>query len=302
MLFFKKASCVSKGRSMRILSKLSSVKTVFIAALAVFIMAGCAAQGTRYLSVEKMTPPENLYQRTLFLQYLELAREQVVRADYADSDVFAGRAAAIVNGMTVLPEEISARQLPERKSKSLTTARERLMRAFDHPDARLRVPYMLATAQTQFDCWMEKQEEDIQRDEIAVCRNHFFSALVGVEYNLFPAFGRKEWVIYFDEGKDRLNDAAFTTLTVIQQLAKIYEDTRFIINAHADPVKDNGNGQLSQHRADAVINALVDGGLDEKRIIAVKSWGKERPATITEGDAPRSENRRVTVLMADPPE
>ena len=287
---------------MRIPLKLSPVKTVFIAILAVFIMAGCAAQGTRYLAVEKMTPPENLYQRTLFQQYLELAREQVARADYADSDVFAGRAAAVVNGMTVLPEEISARRLPQRSIKSLTAARKRLMRAFDHPDARGRVPYMLATAQTQFDCWMEKQEENIHPDEIAVCRNHFFAALLGVEYDLFPAFGRREWVIYFDKNKDRLDDAAFTTITVIRQLAEIYEDTTFIINAHVDPAGDNGDRQLSQRRGDAVINALVDGGLDEKRIITVKSWGAERPATITENGTPRAENRRVTVLMADPAE
>lgn len=288
---------------MRILSGLSSAKTAFIAVLAVFIMAGCAAQGTRYLTVEKMTPPESLYQRTLFLQYLDLAREQAARADYADSDAFAGRAAAVVRGMTVIPEEISARRLPKRSVKSLTSARQRLMRAFEHPDGRVRIPYLLATAQTQFDCWMEKQEENIQPDEIAVCRNHFFAALTSVEYDLFPAFGRREWVIYFGAKKDSLDDAAFTTIAVIQELAKIYEDTLFVINAHTDPVGgDSGNQQLSQRRADTVINALVDGGLDEKRIITVKSWGEERPATITEDGTPRAENRRVTVLMADPAE
>lgn len=287
---------------MRILSGLSPVKTVLIAVSAAFIIAGCAAQGTRYLTVEKMTPPEHLYQQTLFQQYLELAREQAARADYADSDVFAGRAAAVADGMTVMPEEISARSLPDKRVASLAAARKRLMRAFDHPDARVRVPYMLATAQTQFDCWMEKQEENIQPDEIAICRNHFFAALAGVEYDLFPAFGRREWVIHFDAKQARLDDAAFTTLAVILNLARIYEDTSFIINAHADPAGDNGDEQLSQRRADAVINALVEGGITEQRMIAVKSWGKDLPATITEDGTARPENRRVTVLMADPAE
>jgi len=280
---------------------ISAVKTVFIAVLAVFIMAGCAAQGTRYLTVEKMVPPDNIYQRTLFQQYLDLAREQVGRADYADSDAFALRAAAVVDGLTVLPEEISARDLSGDAVKSLTSARKRLMRAFDHPDARLRIPYALATAQTQFDCWMELQEEGFTPDEIAVCRNHFFAALTTVERDLFPAFGRREWVIYFDAKKDDLDDAAFTTITAILQLSKIYADTMFIINAYADPASgENENQRLSEHRADAVINTLVAEGLDAGRIIAVKSWGENRPATITRDNTPRAENRRVTVLVADP--
>ncbi len=289
---------------MHILSGLSSVKTAVITVLAVFIIAGCAAQGTRYLSVEKMTPPENTYQRTLFQQYLDLAREQAARADYADSDAFARRAAAVVDGMTVLPEEISARQLPEKSVKVLTSARKRLMRAFDHPDGRVRVPYALATAQTQFDCWMELQEEGYTPDEIAVCRNHFFAALSSVECDLFPSFGRREWVIYFGDKKDNLDDAAFTTIAVIQQLAQIYEDTTFIINAHADDMAGNydSNQQLSQRRADTVINTLVDGGLHENRIVTVKSWGKGRPAIMTEDGTARPENDRVTVLMADPME
>ncbi|TNE29466.1 MAG: OmpA family protein [Alphaproteobacteria bacterium] len=289
---------------MRILSGQSSVKTVITAILAAFIIAGCAAQGTRYLTVEKMTPPKNTYQHTLFQQYLDMAREQAARADYADSDAFARRAAAVVDGMTVLPEEISARKLPEKSVKLLTAARKRLMRAFEHPDGRARVPYALATAQTQFDCWMEKQEENINPDEIVVCRSQFFAALSSVECDLFPSFGRREWVIYFSGKKDSLDDTAFTTIAVIQQLAKIYEDTTFIIHAHADDMAGgyDSNQQLSQRRADTVINALVDGGLHENRIVTVKSWGKGRPATMTEDGTSRPENDRVTVLMADPME
>jgi len=264
-------------------------------------VAGCAAQGTKYLRVEKMTPPSHLYEKTLFLQYLELAREQNARADWGDSDVFAARAAAVARGITVLPEEISARNLPQDAVIPLTKARKRLMRAIEHPESKNdRTAKELAAAQTQFDCWMEKQEENFQNDQIKACRKGFKTALKKVESIIFAPFGRQEWVLYFDYKKDDLRDDAATTVATILELAERHPDTQFVLNAHTDLAGGEAyNLNLSKRRAETVMRTLTSGGIAANRIKTVDSWGQSQPAVITEDGIAHPENRRVTVLMKD---
>ena len=122
----------------------------------------------------------NTHDRALQQGYLDLSQAEFDEADYWDSDTFAERSMAAGRGESVQPEAISARDLPADRVGTLTAARERLSTALAGGAAQ-RDPAQAAEAQVAFDCWMQEQEEDIQPDHIAACRDRFMTAMASLE-------------------------------------------------------------------------------------------------------------------------
>jgi outer membrane protein OmpA-like peptidoglycan-associated protein len=79
------------------------------------------------------------------------------------------------------------------------------------------------------------------------------------------------------------------SLAVLEQ----YPDLRMEVQGHTDSVgDDNGNLDLSQRRADAVVRWFVDHGVDPARLRAI-GYGETLPVADNDSDAGRAENRRV---------
>ena len=76
-------------------------------------------------------------------------------------------------------------EIPEANVDVLTEARARLTAALD-ASGRSKAPKHAAHAQVMFDCWVEEQEENIQPEDIAACRDAFFIAIAAVEEALRP--------------------------------------------------------------------------------------------------------------------
>lgn len=65
------------------------------------------------------------------------------------------------------------------------------------------------------------------------------------------------------------------------------------LSGHTDDMGDSEyNRKLSQHRADAVMNALIDNGITPERLNAV-AYGAEQPLVPNDSDEHRAINRRV---------
>ncbi|GFO68822.1 membrane protein [Geomonas limicola] len=79
---------------------------------------------------------------------------------------------------------------------------------------------------------------------------------------------------------------------------KKYPDTTAVIEGHTDNVGDaDYNQKLSQRRAEAVVNYLVDNyGIDRSRLTA-KGYGLSRPVADNATDAGRQKNRRVEAVI-----
>ncbi len=103
--------------------------------------------------------------------------------------------------------------------------------------------------------------------------------------------------IYF-----KTNSAEFTAKTIpvldaIVVIMKKYPASRFRIEGHTDSVGPaDYNMELSQRRADAVKNYLIQHGISADRLEA-KGYGETRPIASNRTAAGRAKNRRVEIIL-----
>jgi outer membrane protein OmpA-like peptidoglycan-associated protein len=103
--------------------------------------------------------------------------------------------------------------------------------------------------------------------------------------------------ILFESGKASFQKQTFAVLQSITAILKEYPTAKFSIEGHTD---DSGsvafNQTLSENRASAVKNYLVENGIEADRLTAA-GYGKSRPIDKTKGG--KANNRRVEVKLAN---
>jgi len=84
-----------------------------------------------------------------------------------------------------------------------------------------------------------------------------------------------------------------------------YQQDKVVVNGYTDnvPIGDDlkkrgvtTNDELSQKRAEAVVNWLVQHGADPNKVSA-KGWGEANPVASNETSEGRAKNRRVEITM-----
>jgi outer membrane protein OmpA-like peptidoglycan-associated protein len=99
--------------------------------------------------------------------------------------------------------------------------------------------------------------------------------------------------IYFDFDKTTLKRESFPELDRMTKLMLENPGMTIQISGHTDDKgSDQYNQQLSQGRAESVLQYLVDNGIDETRMKAV-GFGESKPIATNSTDEGRAENRRV---------
>ena len=103
--------------------------------------------------------------------------------------------------------------------------------------------------------------------------------------------------ILFESGKASFQKQTFAVLQSITAILKEYPTAKFSIEGHTD---DSGsvafNQTLSENRASAVKNYLVENGIEADRLTSA-GYGKSRPIDKTK--AGKANNRRVEVKLAN---
>jgi outer membrane protein OmpA-like peptidoglycan-associated protein len=103
--------------------------------------------------------------------------------------------------------------------------------------------------------------------------------------------------VYFEFDKHELTDAAITILNAIIANLAYYPEVQMEIQGHADEMGTlQYNQRLSERRANAVMEYLVNGGIAASRLTA-RGYGETRPATSNETDEGRALNRRVEFMQ-----
>ena len=75
-----------------------------------------------------------------------------------------------------------------------------------------------------------------------------------------------------------------------------YKDVKFVVEGHTDNTgSDKINNELSQKRADAVRNYLIENGFPAENIRAV-GFGSANPIGDNSTSKGRQQNRRVEIL------
>lgn len=103
--------------------------------------------------------------------------------------------------------------------------------------------------------------------------------------------------IYFEVGKASLNTSVSSDLDKLIQFLKDNPEARLEIQGHTDNVgKITLNNNLSQARANSVVNYLNNHGIDLIRLIA-KGYGSSQPVADNNSAEGRAKNRRVVMKV-----
>jgi outer membrane protein OmpA-like peptidoglycan-associated protein len=103
--------------------------------------------------------------------------------------------------------------------------------------------------------------------------------------------------VLFDTGKAELNPGAARNLDVLVQFLTDHAERQVEIDGYTDNVgTDSFNLDLSQRRADAVKQVLVNRGIQSARITS-EGFGKEFSVASNEDSGGRQLNRRVEIVI-----
>ena len=105
--------------------------------------------------------------------------------------------------------------------------------------------------------------------------------------------------IFFDVDKFNIKLSSIVELKTVIQVLKKNPSMRIEISGHTDNTgSDTHNKELSQNRANAVVNYLVEKGIDKRRLVAV-GYGASKPSTSNETVEGRARNRRIEMRILE---
>lgn len=116
----------------------------------------------------------------------------------------------------------------------------------------------------------------------------------GTEQDFILSAGRR---IYFAQGSAALDDTSRATIN--NQIAFLQKNPKWYVKLQGfadDPGSDAANVQLSQQRADAVMNYMIAAGIPAQRLWA-KGYGKDREVRACSERACKVQNRRVVANL-----
>ncbi len=101
--------------------------------------------------------------------------------------------------------------------------------------------------------------------------------------------------VLFDVGSTRIKPGGMDEIYRVADILNRYPETRVEIGGHTDSTgSERSNFELSERRAQAVADALVNAGVNPRRISA-RGYGETRPVATNATEAGRQQNRRVVL-------
>jgi OOP family OmpA-OmpF porin len=258
------------------------------------------------------------YTRTLAEEYRRFALYEADEMyDWIDAGHFSVKGLQAGAGTEVEPEELTDWDLPEAAVPQLREARQTLLSALESRAAGDEAGQFVARAQADFDCWVEQQEENHQPDDIAACRDGFYSNLNRLSALLqtrnkpatspaaLPAppsgaAGGEDVpvaVALFAFDSAALDEAAESEIAAVVEAAARLPQAAIVVVGHTDRKGSEAyNLNLSLRRAEAVRDALVSGGVAADRIDTI-GRGEWDPAVPTADEVAEPANRRAEIFI-----
>ena len=109
--------------------------------------------------------------------------------------------------------------------------------------------------------------------------------------------GRQTLNVKFDFDKSTIKKGYYKDIDDLVKVMKDYPDLNVVIEGHTDSVGTAAyNKKLSQERAEAVKQYMVEKGIDANRLKA-QGFGEERPIASNDTEEARQKNRRVEAAV-----
>lgn len=286
-----------------------NMKAAVVAAVPL-LLAACA--GTELAETRGLPQSGNAFDQALYAGYLGLAQKEYGIGNYSSSDAFALKAQAAAAGETVapfVPNDEAAHPpglVPEDELFGMTSGREKMLAAFAD-GATTRLAADAATAQVNYDCWVEEQSytsdfaESDQPERAQECRDAFEAALQKI--TVAPPAPQPvavlpgSIIVFFDWDSAVLTEAA---QDLIREAARIYRTgnmSSIDTVGHADKSGTVAyNNELSAARSANVASELTRLGIPSDDIDV--SWRGETDPLVPTADGVREpQNRRVEIFL-----
>ncbi len=234
--------------------------------------------------------------------------------DYPDALHFARKGLAAAAGEVVMPEPISDWNLNPQHMEELSTARGRLVVAFDL-GAREVAAQQSAIAQARFDCWIEQQEENWQDNDISQCKSQFLEAMNALEGMVQPAQVPPEpmlpveapaapmkveeamYLVFFDFDKSAIASSGESVLDAVGTEVKSRSLNAVNVLGHTDRAGSRTyNNRLALKRANSVREALIKRGVNAS-LIKVDGRGEDQNLVATDDNVREPANRRAEITF-----
>ncbi|MFB6306579.1 MAG: OmpA family protein, partial [Flavobacteriales bacterium] len=103
--------------------------------------------------------------------------------------------------------------------------------------------------------------------------------------------------VFFETGEAEIKNQSDTELDRLVKLLKDVPSLEIELGGHTDNTgNEKVNKKLSQKRAEAVVEYLVDNGIDKSRLSA-KGYGSSKPIATNDTPAGRQKNRRTEFII-----
>lgn len=244
------------------------------------------------------------FNQALHNDYVTLAQTEHDEGHWEALSYYNIKARQAASGANVQPTMMVDRGHPKGSVDELTKSRAALVHMLN-AGGRGKAPVMAAKAQSQYDCWAEELEENMQPKDIALCRAGFMAAMDQANSKLFASAKPMQqssspdiaaYTINFDHNSMVLNNKANTTNNEVIALVKATGAKTVRVSGYADTSGDHEyNRQLAESRARVVSNAIERGGI--KPIIDTVSFGEDSLAVETGNNVRERQNRRVVIRV-----
>ncbi len=108
--------------------------------------------------------------------------------------------------------------------------------------------------------------------------------------------GKAILYINFDSGKSTIKKESFPVVEQIIEMMKLANEINLSVEGHTDSDGSNeSNLNLSEARAKAVVDAIVNAGIKKSRLTSV-GFGEEKPIADNNTEEGKSKNRRVELI------
>ena len=281
---------------------MSTLRNIAILTISGALLAACSGPDTAMLA--KMPNKGTAFDKGLQAGYTDLAKTEAAEYDFGDADHFGNKAMMAANGQNVLPDRLYERKLPKKYVGELQAAWQKLTLARTH-GGKEKAPAALATAQTQFDCWIQEAEEDIQRIDISRCQIGFNAAMAEVNAAMKSkkmaapakkkAPTKESHMVYFGFNSSAMAPSSMIVIGDAASSIKKGAKATFVIGHTDASGSDSYNKALADKRANAVISALRKAGV--KGSISKVVAGERDLAVKTKDGMQKGVNRRVEIAI-----
>lgn len=260
--------------------------------------------------LNKARPVGTPFTQALTANYRVLAQAERDEYDWNSSQMFAKKGLVSAEGRIPLPEKLDDWYIADKTAeRDLRIARGRLTTMLDS-DAQTWAPQWSANALSNFDCWIQEQNEGWQMDEIAACRNAFMTTMqqisAGPKMDARQPTATKEttagpkptnYLVFFDFDKADLLPEARGIIASAMKLITAEPRGMVKVTGYTDTSGTSDyNDKLSARRGNAVEQALLRGGVTADRI-SVDSKGENDLFVQTPDGVREPQNRRATIEL-----